>query len=254
MEIEGEEKMYTSGQVARLLGVRRHNVKYWMWSGKISVSKIPLPKGGYRYGIGESEIRRFKKSMSLELEKLRDINLQNKTKQTSLVCWPGNYEVDPEDVMCPRCGSEQIRFFFTVPKFFEKRISDVTRKGNDDFVNADWVCENCNHRWSSRVFMIKILIGVNWLLGKTITMEINSKLNDVVCPKCGSERVGFFFNVSELFEKRGPRVVRKRNVDFVDAEWVCENCNYRWFSRVCVKGVRVRHFGLEKVLAKRQSR
>jgi len=49
------EKLYTSGEVAKIFGVSYVAVKKWAYSGKIKY--IRTPGGKYRYP--ESEIRRF---------------------------------------------------------------------------------------------------------------------------------------------------------------------------------------------------
>ena len=63
---KAKEKTYTTGQAARLIGVSFRTIKRWIYSGKISAYKTTSG----RYRVQESEIDRFKKLMSSELEKL----------------------------------------------------------------------------------------------------------------------------------------------------------------------------------------
>ena len=49
------EKLYTTGEVAKIFGVSYVTVKKWAYSGKIKYIKTP----GGKYGDPESEIKRF---------------------------------------------------------------------------------------------------------------------------------------------------------------------------------------------------
>ncbi len=59
------------------------------------------------------------------------------------------------------------------------------------------------------------------------------------CPKCGSLAIFGSFKADDLYEKRGSKIVRKRNVKFVTFDWVCEDCGHRWSSYECVIGKRL---------------
>ncbi len=54
------------------------------------------------------------------------------------------------------------------------------------------------------------------------------------CPKCGSWDFVGAFEASDVFEKRGSRIVRKRNVKFVDFDNVCMDCGHKWSTCECV--------------------
>ena len=69
-----------------------------------------------------------------------------------------------------------------------------------------------------------------------ITME-NSMINSV-CPKCGSPNISFSFPTADAFDKRGSKIVRKRNVEFVAADWVCFACRHKWSAPACIRGIR----------------
>ena len=57
------------------------------------------------------------------------------------------------------------------------------------------------------------------------------------CPKCGSDSIGFNFSLFDAFEKRGSKIVRKRNVEFVLADWICCTCKYQWSAPACISGL-----------------
>jgi len=82
--------------------------------------------------------------------------------QTKDVSWPSNYEVNLEDVVCPKCSSKQVGFFFTASELFENdfKVISISKRNVDsvDFDNADWVCEKCNHRWFSRAFVKRLRV------------------------------------------------------------------------------------------------
>lgn len=50
-----EDKLYSTGEAAKLLGISFITIKRWIYSGKIKVIKLPTK----RYRIPESEIRRI---------------------------------------------------------------------------------------------------------------------------------------------------------------------------------------------------
>jgi len=58
------------------------------------------------------------------------------------------------------------------------------------------------------------------------------------CPECGSEHIGFSFSVFDAFKKRGSKLVRKRNVEFVPADWVCFDCKYKWSAHAYICEIR----------------
>ncbi|TDA26481.1 MAG: hypothetical protein DSO01_05415 [Archaeoglobi archaeon] len=61
------EKLYTTGEVAKIFGVPYAAVKKWAYSGKIKY--IKTPGGKYRYP--ESEIKRLFGEKALERQKQR---------------------------------------------------------------------------------------------------------------------------------------------------------------------------------------
>ena len=76
-----------------------------------------------------------------------------------------------------------------------------------------------------------------------LTMENSSDKGK--CPKCGSWDIYGAFKATDLYEKRGSKLVRKRGVEFLDTDYVCRACGHKWSVRECVKGVRFRSMPAE---------
>jgi putative resolvase len=67
--LASNEKYYSTGKAARLIGVSFRTLKRWIYSGEISAQKMP----NGRYRIQESEINRIVGVMSREIEALRKV-------------------------------------------------------------------------------------------------------------------------------------------------------------------------------------
>jgi len=65
LNLMSEERTYTTGEIAKLLGVNFRTIKRWIYSGKISAQKT----ASGRYRIRESEIDRLKRLTTEEQDK-----------------------------------------------------------------------------------------------------------------------------------------------------------------------------------------